>query len=103
MPTSVITEQPVLAGVTEIFRAVFNDPDLELTSRSTADEVPGWDSMTHITLIVEAECRFGILFQAAEIESLYSVGELVRAIEAKRAPAAGGASWPAAGSRSSSA
>jgi acyl carrier protein len=76
---------PVLAGVTEIFRSVFNNPTLELTQRSSVDDVPGWDSMTHISLIVEAECRFGILFQAAEIESLHSVGELVRAIEAKRA------------------
>ena len=83
MPSSIMTAQPVLAGVTEIFRTVFKDPDLELTPRSSADEVPGWDSMTHISLIVEAECRYGILFQAAEIESLNTVGELVRAIEAK--------------------
>ncbi len=88
MPSSVTIAQPVMAGVTEIFRSVFNDPDLELTPRSTADEIPAWDSMTHITLIVEAECRFGVLFQAAEIESLHSVGELVRAIEAKRRPIA---------------
>jgi acyl carrier protein len=89
MSSSVTTEQAVLAGVTEIFRSVFNNPDLELTPRSTADEVPGWDSMSHITLIVEAECRYGIMFQAAEIESLHTVGELVRAIEAKRGPHAG--------------
>jgi acyl carrier protein len=89
MSSSVTTEQPVLAWVTEIFRLVFNDPDLELTPRSTADEVPGWDSMTHITLIVEAECRYGIMFHPAEIESLHTVGELVRAIEVKRGPRAG--------------
>jgi acyl carrier protein len=85
MSSVVTTEPPVLAGVTEIFRSVFNNPTLELTQRSSVDDVPGWDSMTHISLIVEAECRFGILFQATEIESLHSVGELVRAIEAKRA------------------
>ena len=88
MPSSATLEQSVLAAVTEIFRSVFNDPGLELTSRSTVDDVPGWDSMTHVSLIVETECRFDIHFQAAEIESLHSVGELVRAIEAKRAAAA---------------
>ena len=89
MPSSVtLVEQSVLAAVTEIFRSVFNDPRLELTSRSTVDDVPGWDSMTHVSLIVETECRFGIRFQAAEIESLHSIGELVRAIEAKRAATA---------------
>jgi acyl carrier protein len=90
MSTAIGTEPPVIVGVTEIFRAVFNDPNLELTPRSTADEVPGWDSMTHISLVVEAECRYGILFEAEEIEALYSVGDLVRAIEAKRAPITAG-------------
>ena len=88
MSPSVTLENLVMAEVTEMFRSVFNDPGLELTADTTADDVPAWDSMTHITLIVEAECRFGILFQAAEIESLHSVGALVQAIEAKRPPAA---------------
>ena len=41
--------------------------------------------MAHIALVVEAECRFGITFQAAEIEALQRVGDLLRLIEAKRA------------------
>ena len=84
MPSSQTIERPVMAEVTDIFRAVLNQPDLELTSRATADDIPGWDSLSHITLVVEAECRFGIEFQPAEIEALQSVGELVRAIETKR-------------------
>jgi acyl carrier protein len=88
MRSSAMPEHGVMAAVTQIFRAVLNQPDLELTPRSTADEVPGWDSMTHIAVVVEAECRFGIEFRTTEVESLQSVGELVRAIEAKRALAA---------------
>jgi acyl carrier protein len=82
---NIAAEPPVLAEVTDIFRCVLRDPELDLTLRTTADDLPGWDSMTHITLVVEAECRFGIQFQATEIEALHSVGELVRAIQAKRA------------------
>ena len=88
MRATVAAGQPVMAEITEIFRSVLNQPDLELTPRSTADEILGWDSMTHIAVVVEAECRFGIEFQTAEVEALHSVGELVRAIEAKRARAA---------------
>jgi acyl carrier protein len=88
MPSNMAIGRPVMAEVTEIFRAVLNQPDLELTPRSTADDIPGWDSMTHVTLLVEAECRFGIEFVASEIETLLSVGEIARAIEAKRAAAA---------------
>jgi acyl carrier protein len=88
MPSS-MTVRPLMAEVTEIFRTVLNQPELELTPRSTADEVLGWDSMTHITLLVEAECRFGIEFQAAEVEAVHSVGELMRAIQTKRATQSG--------------
>lgn len=88
MRSNVLAEAPVMSGLTDIFRSVLNQPDLELTLRTTADDVLGWDSMTHIALMVEAECRFGIAFEVSEVEALHSVGELLRAIETKRRRAA---------------
>ncbi len=79
--------RPVLAEVTAILRDVLDDPGIELTPDTVAADVPGWDSMAHIALVVEAECRFGIIFQAAEIEALHHVGDLLRLIEAKRGTA----------------
>jgi acyl carrier protein len=38
-------------------------------------------------VVVEAECRFDIQFQPAEIEQLTTVRDLVRLIQAKRAQA----------------
>jgi acyl carrier protein len=73
----------ILAEVTDIARSVFEDPQLELTPETTSDDVPAWDSMNHITLVVEIETRFDIQFAMAEIEELKSVGELVQAIETK--------------------
>ena len=78
MPAS---QPAVLAGLTDIFRTVFEDRALELNPDMTPDDIPAWDSMTHITLIVEAECRFNVRFDAGEIEQLKSVRELVRQIE----------------------
>jgi acyl carrier protein len=49
----------------------------------TSDDLPVWDSMNYIRLVVEAECRFDIEFQAVEIEDVKTVGELVQMIEAK--------------------
>ncbi len=79
--------QPVLAEVTAILRDVLDDPEIELTPDTVAADVPGWDSMAHIALVVETECRFGITFQIAEIEALHRVGDLVRLVEAKRGAA----------------
>jgi len=85
---STTAEHPVFVELTSICRDVFGDPGLELTLQTSADDVPAWDSMAHITLIVEAECHFGVQFQVAEIEGLHNLGELVQAIEAKRPRAA---------------
>jgi acyl carrier protein len=73
----------ILAEVTDIARLVFGDPLLEPTLETTSDDVPCWDSMNHIALVVEAECRFGIECRTSEIEDLKSISELVRAIETK--------------------
>ncbi len=77
-------EPPVMAELTDIIRTVLDQPEIAITIETSAEDVPGWDSMTHIALVVEAECRFGISFAAAEIEQLRNVGELARLIEAKR-------------------
>ena len=76
---------PILSDLTGILREVLDDPDLVLTAETSAADIPGWDSMAHIALVVEVECRFGIQFQAAEIEALRQVGDLVALIAAKRA------------------
>jgi acyl carrier protein len=76
---------PVLTELADIIRTVLDDAQIVVTPATSAEDVPGWDSMTHIALVVETECRFGISFAAAEIEQLRNVGELVRLIEVKRA------------------
>lgn len=75
--------EAILAAVTRIARSAFQDPLLELTYETTSDDVPDWDSMNHIALVVQIEAYFDIQFPTAEIEELKSVGELVQAIENK--------------------
>jgi acyl carrier protein len=88
MPNSLAADRlEILSVLTDIFRSVFEDPDLELTLETTSDDLPGWDSMNHITIVVEAEYRFDIQFRTAEIEDLTRISELVRLIETKRAVA----------------
>jgi acyl carrier protein len=80
-----IDRAAILAEVTDIFRSVLQDLRIELTPGMTSDDLPAWDSMNHIALVVEAECRFDIQFQTAEIEDVTSVGDLVRMIQGKLA------------------
>jgi acyl carrier protein len=72
-----------LDELTEIMRDVFHDDGIEPTEAMTADDVEGWDSLSHVRLMVSIEKRFNIKFTNAEIEKLQNVGDLLKAIEAK--------------------
>jgi acyl carrier protein len=79
----------ILQKLDAIFRDVFDDPSVTLTMQTTADDIPEWDSMNHITIVVETEKRFGLKFKTAEIEELKDVGDLVHLIRAKLEKVAG--------------
>jgi len=66
-----------------VFRDVFDDDDVVLTPDTTANDIDGWDSQTHVLLIVAAEQRFGVKFRTAELESLKNVGHFAELIRAK--------------------
>jgi acyl carrier protein len=61
--------------VQKVFRAVFDDDQLVLVDNMTADDVPGWDSLGHLNLVIALEKHFGIRFATAEISSLKEEGQ----------------------------
>ena len=81
-----MTEADILQKLTTIFRDIFDQPSILVTAGTTAEDVPGWDSVNHITLIVETETTFGVKFRTTEIEELKNVGDLVQLIKAKIKP-----------------
>ena len=74
--------------VQEVFRNVFEDDHLSLRDDMTAADVDGWDSLTHINLIIALEKRLGIRFATAEISRLkdngQNVGALLELVKRKR-------------------
>ena len=73
-------EKQIYAELTTVFRNILDDDNLLLRPDLTASEVPGWDSLMHINLIVAVESHFGIRFKTAELESLQNVGHFVQLI-----------------------
>ena len=79
-----MTEAEIYDALTEIFREAFMRDDLELHPSMSSADVSGWDSFKQIEIIVAAEERFGIKLSSRELDSLQNVGDLVRAIAARR-------------------
>jgi acyl carrier protein len=75
-----VTDDDIYARLTPIFREVFDDDELKVHPQLTARDVPEWDSMTHIRLVLSVEKAFGTRFAASEIARLENVGELVSLI-----------------------
>ena len=77
----------IYEALSGIFRDVFEDDAIVVAPDLTAADVPEWDSLSHIRLILAVQKRFHITFSAAQTASLKNVGELAALIEAKTVPA----------------
>ena len=71
-------------NLTAIFRDILDDESIVLAPATTAKDVPGWDSITHVLLVVAIEKKFGVKFTAGEIQKMQNVGELVDLILVKK-------------------
>ena len=67
----------------EVFREVFDDNEISLTPETTADDIEGWDSLSHVNLIIAVEMKFDIEFSQKEIRSFSNVGEMATCVESK--------------------
>ena len=61
-----------------VFRDVFDDDSIVLTSETTADDIEDWDSIEHITLISAVEDEFKMRFTMGEVSGMKNVGEMVQ-------------------------
>lgn len=66
--------------LTEIMRNVFDEEDVQYSDGLTADDVEGWDSLSHVPFLVAVENSFGLRFTSAEMDSFKNVGELLDVI-----------------------
>jgi acyl carrier protein len=76
-------DQQVYARLTEIFEDVFDEDSIQLSPELSAKDVDGWDSLTHIRLLLTVEKAFKIKFSTSEIGKLENVGDLVALIKAR--------------------
>ncbi len=66
-----------------IFQQVFDDDAIHVTPATTADDVDGWDSLSHVNLILALETAFQVRFSQKELLSFKNVGDLYHSINAK--------------------
>lgn len=55
----------------------------DFRDETVASEVPGWDSLNHVNVILAVEKHYNIRFKNMEILRLQSIGDLQKLINSK--------------------
>ena len=66
----------IAALIAEVF--AYRGP---LTLAMVRDDIPRWDSLRHVGLVVAVENEFGVALSMDEMHEINSVGDLQRVIE----------------------
>ncbi len=80
-----MTDAEIYQRLATIFQDVLDDDALELTPTLTAEDVPQWDSLSHVRLILAVQREFGVKFSAAHVAGLKDVGGLASLVKARLA------------------
>ena len=73
----------IYARMGEVFQDVFDDDSIQVSPELSAKDVDGWDSLTHIRLILTVQKAFNVKFSTSEIGKLENVGDLVELIKSR--------------------
>ena len=74
----------ILEKLIPIFLKVFNNKKIKINLKSSAATIKNWDSLAHITIVLNIEKMFKIKFAISEIAELKNVGEIINLIIKKK-------------------
>ena len=63
-----------------IFCDVFDDDSIKIFDNMTSADIEEWDSLNHITLVVNIEKVFSLKLNLSEVGKLENIGEMVALI-----------------------
>jgi len=72
-----VTEQEVLEAFTRNLRDLLADDSIVLGMRTRRTDVPDWDSFMYVNFIVAIETELGIRFSVTDVESFWTIGDIV--------------------------
>ena len=75
-----MTRARVLEGTVLILRRTLRAPDLPISDATTANDVPGWDSLAHASVLIRLEKHFNVRLPETTAYDAKNVGALVDAI-----------------------
>jgi acyl carrier protein len=66
-----------------IFQDIFDSPDLRVAPETSPEDIPDWDSVSQVKLVLAVEEAFAVELSMDEIVSLKTVGDFERVLAAR--------------------
>ena len=79
-----MSRDEVFENVKGIIIDFFDDDEIEITEKTVAADVDGWDSLAHISILSALEDRFRIQFNVEDAQHIKCVGDIVDIILSKK-------------------
>lgn len=70
----------------EIVRKLFSITARNIDENWTSDDIPEWDSVNHLNLILEIEKEFGIKLGIEDMLTVETIGDIARVLQEKKSP-----------------
>ena len=67
----------------QVILDALNLEDWDISDATLAEQVPGWDSLSHVTVLLAVEKHFAVRFQSREVLKLKNIGDLQRLVDSK--------------------
>lgn len=78
-----MNREEILKKLEEIFCDIFNTDDIELSEETCQDDIEGWDSLTHISILEAVQDDLQISFSLDEIIEMKNVSDIINCIQNK--------------------
>ena len=78
-------EQEIYEQLKGIYSTILKREITDLSAATTAADIEGWDSLTHMILMDSIEKHFGVKFKLMEIMKFNNVGDMVACVQKKLA------------------
>lgn len=78
-----MSKEEIFDKIKVAFVSVLEHNNFKLTENTTAQDVDGWESITHMMIISEIEKSFGIKFKLMDLMNMNNVGDLVKTVQAE--------------------
>ncbi len=78
-----MNKEEIFEKVKSALITVLEHENFQLTEKTTAHDVEGWESITHMMIISEIESNLGIKFKLMDLMNMNNVGDLVSMIQSE--------------------